>query len=79
MTLEGQRLLERGRSLYRAGEIDTSNPISSLDQAATKSHMRSLAVPPGPPTRSIGFSSFKNHGSGESKLLVAIQPDAALY
>lgn len=26
-----------------------------------------------PPTRSIGFSSFKNHGSGASKLLVAIQ------
>ena len=45
MTLEGQRLLARGKSFCRAGEIDGPNPISSLDQAATRSHARCFARP----------------------------------
>lgn len=51
---------------------DGSCPISSLDQATTRSHTKSLAGHPGL-NPIIGSSSFKNHGSGESKLLVAIQ------
>jgi hypothetical protein len=47
------------------------DPISSLDQAAMRSHTRILAGHPGP-TRPIGFSSFKNYGSGLAKLAVAI-------
>ena len=38
--------------------MDVSDAISSLDQAATRSHARCLAGHPGP-TRSIGFSSFR--------------------
>lgn len=44
-----QLLLQRGRSRCRAGEID-SDPISSLDQAPTRSHAKSLAEHPGPNT-----------------------------
>ena len=46
MTLEGQRLLARGKSFCRAGEIDGPNPISSLDQAATSLHSKTLGTHP---------------------------------
>ncbi|SFX47693.1 hypothetical protein SAMN03097694_2384 [Janthinobacterium lividum] len=53
--------------------VGQGDPISWVDQAATRSHSRCLAGHPGPRTRSIGFSPAKNYGSGESKLLVAFQ------
>ena len=50
MAREGLLLLVRGRSLCGAGEIGRPDPVSSLDQAATKSQARSLAGCPGPKT-----------------------------
>jgi hypothetical protein len=64
-------LLASGGRLYRAGEIIRSDPISSLDQVVVRSHATRQAGHPGP-TRPIGFSSFKNYGSGLAKLAVAI-------
>jgi hypothetical protein len=43
-----QRLLERGRSCCRKGETDRPDPISSLDQAATRTHTWCLIGYPGP-------------------------------
>lgn len=64
----------RHESLQGRGE--TSDRILSLDQAATRSHIKRQDVLA--PTRSTGFSSFKNHGSGEPKLLVAIQVSSTI-
>lgn len=68
MARDGRLLLARGRSLCRAGEIDRPNPVSPLDQASYEFAAKVPGRTARLQTRSIGFSSAKNYGSGVSKL-----------
>jgi len=65
-----QLLLLRGRSLCRGDRL--ARPDLAGGSGSREISLQAPGRAPRPLPRSIGFSSFKNHGSGEAKLLVAI-------
>lgn len=68
-------MLERGRSRSRSGEIDRPDPVSALEQAATRSHQ----VPNRPgPASSIKHDIHKRTLSfnNEAMVLLKVLKDA---